>query len=166
MRTNINNVRVKEKEMNRTIAFVCFVLILGGCKHGSDVDFDRIQSTGRLPGIVEVRLNSDHSVTLVQGKGPYPIMLNQNKQSVQEATLQRGSQCVVSDGRHASWKYEFRSADSDRIFFKVKGRFDARSFGDGVTEKSRKVWVCAYSDYKGKPQPLAGVDAEDRVPHP
>jgi hypothetical protein len=131
--------------MNRIVVLVCGLLILFGCKPANDVDFQQIEKTGILPGVAQLRLNEDGSVTLVHENTFFPIMLDENNQSAERVTLKPGGQCAVGDGRHASWQYQFQSADGDKVLLKVTGRFNAVSFGGGISEKSRKIRVGVYS---------------------
>jgi hypothetical protein len=122
---------------------------------------DYIQKTGRLWGVKELVLNANGTATLVHATRPgygYGMwMLDANDKVVDQIVLSPHESCRLSDGDHAFIKYELKAVKDGVATVLVKDKFDAASFGKGVTEESKTVQVKAYKDEKAGPkQPSAG----------
>jgi hypothetical protein len=118
--------------------------------------FDYIKQTGKLWGICELAINdAAGTVTLVDarytGYGHGLAMYDcENKRSSQ-VTLKVNQHCRLSDGHHASMRYEIISIKDDMVEVAVTERFDARSFGKEVTEKTGTISVKSYKDMDTNP---------------
>ena len=105
----------------------------------------------KMRGICEVAINiADGTVTLVDAKysgdGRGLAMYNAEHKWVSQVTLHENQYCRLSDGHHASIKYTIKSIKEDIVEVIVTDRFDARSFGKGITEKTKIIFVKPYKD--------------------
>jgi hypothetical protein len=132
--------------MNRIFLLTCGFFILVGCRQAENLKMQKIEEMQKLPGIVEIKLNEGGSVTMVCGFTPVPAMHDKDGNPTRQATLKPGQKWSVGDGRHSTVVYQFQSAEGDKIRFDITSRFDARSFGNGETEESKKVLVRPYSN--------------------
>lgn len=123
---------------------------------------DYIKRTGKLWGVCEVATNADGTVTIIDAKyagfGNGLTMYDSDNKFVSKVTLRAMQQCSLSDGHHAFLKYEVKAIKDGVIEVTVTDRFDARSFGKGVTEKTETFSVKPYNDEDKKPEPPAGGD--------
>jgi len=118
--------------------------------------FDYIQRTGKLWGICEVAINdATGTVTLVDarytGYGHGLAMYDCENKVSSQVTLKVYQHCRLSDGHHASMKYEIISIKDGIVEVVVTERFDARSFGKEVTEKTETISVKSYKDIDANP---------------
>ena len=105
----------------------------------------------KMWGICEVAINiADGTVTLVDAKysgdGRGLAMYDAENKWVSQVTLHENQYCRLSDGHHASTKYTIKSIKEDIVEVIVTDRFDARSFGKGITEKTQIIFVKPYKD--------------------
>jgi len=122
-----------------------------GKKESPKSCLDYIRQNGKLWGISEVVIDeAAGTVTLVNvrnaGYGYGLTMYDcENKRSLQ-VILKVNQHCRLSDGHHAFMKYEIKSIKDGIVEVAVTDRFDARSFGKGVTEQTGNVSVKPYKD--------------------
>ena len=137
---------------------------IGQAKHSSDLipfpsskevgnmhSLNHIKQTGKLWGICEVTINdAAGTVTLVDakytGNGWGLTMYDSENKHVSQVTLKVNQHCRLSDGHHAFMKYVIKSIKDGIVEIAVTERFDARSFGKGVTEKTETISVKPYKD--------------------
>ncbi|MHC4111565.1 MAG: hypothetical protein ACYSUY_10840 [Planctomycetota bacterium] len=140
--------------MKKYLTLCLLVLIAAGCRpeqepeQNSTTTIDHIRQTGRLWGVAEVTLNENGSITLVDAKssgvGLNLMMRDSKNKSVDSITLSPGQACSLSDGRHAFITYELKAIEQGRIIITVTDKFDARSFGDGITETKKTITISPY----------------------
>jgi hypothetical protein len=124
---------------------------------------DYTVKTSNLWGIASVTLHDDGSVTLVDattnGFG-YGLMLSDSGLIQRDrVTLKEGESCSLSDGDHAFLTYTYQGLIAQKqIMFCVTDRFDARSFGDGVKELTKSVFVRQYGDGNATPSTATSPD--------
>jgi hypothetical protein len=137
---------------------------IGQAKHSPDLipfpsskevdnmhSLNHIKQTGKLWGICEVTINdAAETVTLVDakytGNGWGLTMYDSENKHVSQVTLKVNQHCRLSDGHHAFMKYVIKSIKDGIVEIAVTERFDARSFGKGVTEKTETISVKPYKD--------------------
>lgn len=142
---------------------------IGQAKHSSDLvpsvyidevtsmnSLNHIQRTGKLCGICEVAINdAAETVTLVDarytGSGRGLAMYDCENKRASQVTLKVNQHCRLSDGHHASMKYVIKSIKDGMVEVVVTERFDARSFGKEVTEKTETISVKSYKDMDTNP---------------
>ena len=117
---------------------------------------NHIQRTGKLCGICEVAINdAAETVTLVDarytGSGRGLAMYDCENKRASQVTLKVNQHCRLSDGHHASMKYVIKSIKDGMVEVVVTERFDARSFGKEVTEKTETISVKSYKDMDTNP---------------
>jgi hypothetical protein len=111
-----------------------------------------IENTSNLWGIASVTLHDDVSVTLADATNSgfgYGLMMFDSEQILRDqVTLKKGESCSLSDGDHAFLSYTYQGLSAQKqIMFRVTDRFDARSFGDGIKELTKSVFVRQYGDW-------------------
>ena len=134
------------------------LVFLSGCfkRAASEAPTVIIAETANVPshptpqkmwGICEVAINiADGTVTLVVAKGRGLTMYDAENKWVSQVTLHEKQYCRLSDGDHASIKYTIKSIKEDIVEVIVTDRFDARSFGQEITEKTKNIFVKPYKD--------------------
>lgn len=119
---------------------------------------DYIEQTGKLWGVSEVTVNDNQTVTMVDathgGAGCGLTMYDGAANFVASLTLTVGQSVTLSDGHHASLQYTIKSIGSGSAEIDVLERFDARSFGRGITEKRGIVKVASYKGLDSSPKPV------------
>jgi hypothetical protein len=109
-----------------------------------------IKKSGKLCGICEVRLNTNATVTLVDAKisgyGYGLTLFTAEGKPADEVNLAMSQSCSLSDGHHASLKYELKSIEAGVIRLAVTDYFDARSFGGRVSSHKELVSINPYND--------------------
>jgi hypothetical protein len=112
-------------------------------KYKSGIDY--IQQTGRLWGISEVKINNDASITLVDAKtGPGRGLMMSLSEPQESATIKPGESCSLKDGDHAAIVYKLQKIEQGKLTFSVTEKFDARSFGKGITTETKAVIILPY----------------------
>ena len=144
---------------------ICVTVVAGAAeKETYNSCLDYIKRTGKLWGICEVATNDDGTVMIVDAKhagfGYGLTMYDSDNKFVSKVTLSAKQQCSLSDGHHAFLKYEVKAIKDGVVEVTVTDRFDARSFGKGVTEKTETVSVKPYKDEDKKPEQSAGGDGK------
>jgi len=141
------------------------LVFLSGCfkRAASEAPTVIIAETANVPshptpqkmwGICEVAINNaDGTVTLVDAKhdGRGLAMYDAENKWVSKVTLHENQYCLLSDGDHASTKYTIKSIKEDIVEVIVTDRFDALSFGQGITEKTKIIFVKPYKDLDMNP---------------
>lgn len=119
-------------------------------KEKVDSCIDYIEKTGKLWGVSEVAVNENQTVTFVDaehdGYGCGLSMYDSAANFVSSLTLEVRQSCSFSDGHHAFLKYEVTAIGSGVASIAVLERFDARSFGKGLSEKTASVKVASYKN--------------------
>ncbi len=106
-----------------------------------------VKKTGKLLGVVQVKINADKSITLFDAKpghGLNLMMLAQGTKRVDFVTLRPGKSCLLSDGRHVFITYKFKKLEKGKIIFVITDKFNARSFGDGIKEETNTISITPY----------------------
>jgi hypothetical protein len=108
-----------------------------------------IQNTGKLYGICEVTIREDGKITLVDAKyagyGLNFMLFSAENNVVNQVTLSPVQFCTLSDAHHVFLKYEIKSIKDGILQIVVTERFDARSFGKQITEKTQTVSIKPYT---------------------
>lgn len=148
--------------MKTTITFLIIVLLMTVVSSSKEPDYkntiDYIEKTGRLWGIAEVRINGDHSVTLVDTETGYgSALMFSLSEVVKSRTIKAGERCTLSDGHHFFITYEFKESKNGKIAFIVTDKFDARSFGDAVKKETKTITISPYKEEQ-KPQQCPAGD--------
>ncbi len=149
-------------QMASIILSLLSLVFISGCfkRAASEAPTVIIDETANVPshptpqkmwGICEVAINiADGTVTLVDAKysgdGRGLAMYDAENKWVSQVTLHENQYCRLSDGHHASSKYTIKSIKEDIVEVIVTERFDARSFGKGITEKTKIIFVKPYKD--------------------
>jgi hypothetical protein len=124
-------------------------------------DIDYMKKTGRLWGIAELRVNTDDSVSLVDanysedaerqipGYGLFFWQMAEGNlvtpgDDHNQITLRKDQACMLSDGHHAFITYTLTGIEEGTAIIRVKEKFDARSFGDGVMETTETFRIKPY----------------------
>jgi hypothetical protein len=111
---------------------------------------DYIEKTSKLWGILKVIDNGNNTVTLVdrkiQGYGYALGLLYKNDGWIDEITLRPNESCLLTDGHHTFITYKFITVRNSNITLEVVDKFDARSFGNGIKEKNKRVIIKSYED--------------------
>lgn len=117
---------------------------------------DYIEQTGKLWGVSEVTVNDNQTVTMVDathgGPGYGLTMYDGAANFVASLTLTVGQSVMLSDGHHASLQYTIKSIGSGSAEIDVLERFDARSFGRGITEEKGIVKIASYKGFDSSPK--------------
>ena len=112
-------------------------------KYKSSIDY--IQQTGRLWGISEVMINNDASITLVDAKtGPGRGLMMSLSKPQNSTTIKPGESCLLTDGHHAATVYKLQKIEQGKLTFSITEKFDARSFGKGITTETKTVTILPY----------------------
>lgn len=126
--------------------FVLWLLIsvpmLAQGDNGSTELFALIESEGKLPGIEELRIEADGSVTLVSSRSSYKLYGRPGTSDT--VTLYRNQTCSVAED-HISFKYQLKDVKDDVVFLVVTERFDGTSFGEGIRGTSRSIEIRPYT---------------------
>ncbi len=118
-----------------------------GPEYKSAIDY--IQQTGRLWGISEVRINSDALITLVDAEtGPGCGLMLSLSEPQKSATIKPGESCSLKDGHHASIAYKLQKIEQGKLTFCITEKFDARSFGKGLTTETKMISISPYGPVK------------------
>jgi hypothetical protein len=116
-------------------------------KYKSSIDY--IRQTGRLWGISEVRINNDASITLIDAKtGPGRGLMMSLSESQESATIKPGESCSLKDGHHAAIVYKLQKIEQGKLTFSITEKFDARSFGKGITTETKMLSISPYGPDK------------------
>jgi hypothetical protein len=150
---------------NVFVFVICITVVAGAAeKETYNSCLDYIKRNGKLWGVCEVATNDNGTVTIVDAKhagfGYGLTMYDSDNKFVSKVMLSVKQQCRLSDGHHAFLKYEVKAIKDGVVEVTVTDRFDARSFGKDVTEKTETVSVKPYKDEDKKPEPPAGGDGK------
>ena len=99
---------------------------------------------GRLPGVSSLSIGSDGVVCIDTQNTGMRVWDGKGEPSF-SARLGPGQSCKVSDGRHAFLTYKNLGVENDEALILLTDKFDAASFGGGVTESKRTVRVRPYN---------------------
>jgi len=109
---------------------------------------EEIERSGQLRGVREVRLDNDASVVLVDSKPTVNvvnlIMLDASNNRVDTVNLKVGQACMMTDFRHMFITYKLLDIKEDQLTFQVTDKFNAVSFGDGITIAQKTFTISPY----------------------